>query len=546
MIKSNRRRFLTSVAGAAAAGSVNLGTPQRARGAISGPPDHSARAYDMRIASAESFRAMSLPKHQPNGDEELYADKRNSFAKCLPHDDLGRVRPDAYESMTAAINSGRTEDYKKIPMGGQLKLKNPQAAHSYAMEGLDTHQFLMRPAPTFASAEQAGELVEVYWQSLTRDIPFSEYETNRKILDACEDLTRMSDFRGPKIDGRVTPGTFARADFPGVLNGPYLSQFLLLPVASGATKYEQKVHTELPGSDYLTLYATWLDTLRGAASKTDTFDPVLRYVRSGRDLAAWLHRDWAYQGYLNAALIMLEMGSAFRGGLDVVRTYSDNNPLLYSTNEEGFVTWGAPDITELVARVSKLAFQACWCQKWLVHRRARPDEIAGHVHNHVNGRAQYDFHSDLLNSAVLRAVESTNGSYLLSQAFSEGSPSHPAYPSGHSTMSGACATVLKAFFREDFVIPNPVVPSPDGLELLPYNGPPLTLGGEINKLVSNIGIGRDWAGIHWRTDFSEGVKLGEEVAIHALRDFGKQYTDDFGGFTFTKFDGERITVCPFC
>jgi hypothetical protein len=72
------------------------------------------------------------------------------------------------------------------------------------------------------------------------------------------------------------------------------------------------------------------------------------------------------------------------------------------------------------------------------------------------------------------------------------------------------------------------------------------LGGEINKLVSNIGIGRDWAGIHWRTDFSEGVKLGEEVAIHALRDFGKQYTDDFGGFTFTKFDGERITVCPFC
>jgi hypothetical protein len=30
--------------------------------------------------------------------------------------------------------------------------------------------------------------------------------------------------------------------------------------------------------------------------------------------------------------------------------------------------------------------------------------------------------------------------------------------------------VLKAFFNEDFVIPNPVVPSEDGLSLQPWKG----------------------------------------------------------------------------
>lgn len=544
MPKTNRRKFIRSFAAVAAAG-AGPGVGARPRTAID-TSDRKSRVYDMRVSASNYFRGMPDGVHESNGDEERYADKRNSYTKCLPHDQLGNVQPDAWDSLMRAAISGRSEDYENIAMGGQLKLKNPQATHSYAMEGLDSYQFRLKPAPKFDSAELAGEMVELYWHALARDVPFAEYETNRTIHDAAEDLSRLSDFRGPKVNGRVTPQTIFRGDLPGAMTGPYISQFLLLPIAAGATRYDQKVRAVAPRLDYLTNYATWLDTQRGIVSKADRADPPGRYIRSGRDMAEWVHRDFSFQGALNTTLILLDIGGAGRGGLEVVRIFSDNNVLLYSKNQEGFVTWGAADIIDLIGRVCKFAFQAAWFQKWQVHRRARPEAIAGRLHNHLTGASRYDLHEDLLNAPVLSTVRANQGSYLLSQAWSDGAPTHPAYPSGHAIITGACVTVLKAFFREDFVIPNPVVASPDGLDLRPYTGEPLTVMGELHKLVSNIAFGRDWAGIHYRSDLAEGWKLGEEVAIQALRDFGKQYSEDFGGFAITRFDGTRITVCPSC
>ena len=82
----------------------------------------------------------------------------------------------------------------------------------------------------------------------------------------------------------------------------------------------------------------------------------------------------------------------------------------------------------------------------------------------------------------------------------------------------------------------------DGLSLEPYTQSPLTAGGELNKLASNIAIGRNIAGVHWRSDATESLKLGEAVAISVLRDQRPTYNEDFAGFTFTKFDGTRVTV----
>jgi len=39
------------------------------------------------------------------------------------------------------------------------------------------------------------------------------------------------------------------------------------------------------------------------------------------------------------------------------------------------------------------------------------------------------------------------------QSYPEGSPTHPAYPTGHGVVGGACITVLKFFFDGTFVIP---------------------------------------------------------------------------------------------
>ncbi len=78
----------------------------------------------------------------------------------------------------------------------------------------------------------------------------------------------------------------------------------------------------------------------------------------------------------------------------------------------------------------------------------------------------------------------------------------------------------------------------------PYTGSDggqLTIGGEMNKLAANIGIGRNHAGVHWRHDYVDSLPLGEAVAIAMLRDMGNCWNQPFEGFSFTKFDGTRIT-----
>lgn len=68
------------------------------------------------------------------------------------------------------------------------------------------------------------------------------------------------------------------------------------------------------------------------------------------------------------------------------------------------------------------------------------------------------------------------------------------------------------------------------------------MGGELNKLASNVGLGRNAAGVHYRSDGIEGLKLGEAIAIGILQDYREIYNENFGGFTFTKFDGTRIVT----
>jgi membrane-associated phospholipid phosphatase len=294
----------------------------------------------------------------------------------------------------------------------------------------------------------------------------------------------------------------------------------------------QRIRTTAPDVDYITSYSNWLAVQNGASTEGNQFDQTPRYIRNGRDLGEYVHRDFSYQAFINAALILLGM----RAPLD------SNNPYNNSKSQSGFSTFGAPHLLDMVARVANSALNAGWFQKWLVHRRLRPEAFGGRIHNHKTGAARYPIHTDVLNSEVLNRVFSKQRSYLLSLAYPEGSPAHPAYPSGHATIAGACVTVLKAFFKESFVIPNPVEATTDGLSLVPYAGSDLTVGGELNKLASNIAIGRDTAGVHWRSDGIEGLKLGEAVAISILTDMKGCFNENFKGFSLTKFDGTEVTV----
>jgi hypothetical protein len=172
----------------------------------------------------------------------------------------------------------------------------------------------------------------------------------------------------------------------------------------------------------------------------------------------------------------------------------------------------------------------------------RPEEFGGRVHQTKTGAASYPIHADLMNSAALTGVYAANGTYLLPQSFPEGCPLHPSYPQGHGTVAGACATTLKAFFDETQIVTNAVVASDDGLSLQPYTGGALTVGGEINKLAFNVAMGRDFAGIHYRSDAEAGILLGEQVAIAVLQDMVDTYAETFSGFQFTLVDGTPVNI----
>jgi len=85
----------------------------------------------------------------------------------------------------------------------------------------------------------------------------------------------------------------------------------------------------------------------------------------------------------------------------------------------------------------------------------------------------------------------------------------------------------------------------DGLSLMTYGGADagqITVNGEINKLASNIGLGRNFAGVHWRTDYSDGLRLGEAVALSILTDQREIYGEEFSGFAIQRFNGASVTV----
>jgi hypothetical protein len=550
----SRRGFLGAAAAAAAQASVGLApllaaAPARAAtGPVGGPPSAGRarrdRAFQARYEAALYHRGQPVFAHPANGDEERYPNRIGSYSKGLPHDAFGEVDAAAFGALQQAARSGDPADFEAIPVGGR-PLTNPQAGLAFDLEGADPQHFPVPPAPALGSAEEAGEAVELYWMALLRDVAFLDYDLHPDAAAAVADLNGLTDFRGARRNGRVTPRTLFRDPLPGALKGPYVSQFLWLGTPYGAEYVERRMRTVLPGSDHLTAYDEWLAVRDGGAGGASGWDPVRRYVRNGRDLAEWVHRDVLFQAYFNAYLILAPppdpSDPATGGGLGCPTNAGD--PYRSSRNQAGFATFGPPHFATLLCEVSTRALKATWYQKWLVHRRLRPEEFAGLVHHQLaSGRYPGVLHGDVLGSPALERVHDRHGTWLLPMAFPEGCPTHPSYTAGHATVAGACVTILKALFDESFVIARPVAASRDGLALEPYSGPALTVGGELDKLASNIATGRNIAGVHWRSDARESLRLGEQIAVSILRDQRGCYNEAFAGFTFTGFDGETISV----
>jgi hypothetical protein len=530
----NRRIFL-SQAGAGLTSALFLPSSYGAESETQANSELRAqKALRLRIELAKADSSVHVPPQETNGDSERYPSHLANFSKGFKHDDLDLVDRYDYELYLKALCTGRWEDFEEIPLGGKSKLSNPMAAFSYSLEAMDPHRSWTPPPPAFASDEQAADMVELYWLALTRDIPYAEYESNNLIAQACADLTRFGPSTQVRVNNVVTPNTIFRAPLPGCLTGPYISQFLLLDVPIDNVISTQ-LYPGLGATDYMTDYAEFLSIQNGAlAPPLPPLTPP-RYTISPRDGISYVHKDFPFQSDENATLILAGFGPGCA---------ADGNPYKKSKTQAGFVTYGVPMFIDWVSRATTCAIKAGWYHKWLVHRRIRPEEFGGRVHNKIVRKADFPISERLFHSDVLNRVHSAQGTYLLSQSYPEGCPLHPSYPAVHATIAGAAITVLKALFDESFTIPNPVIPKASGESLEPYAGEALTIGGELNKLAANIAFSRDAAGVHYRSDSVNGLRLGEAVAISLMRDLLSIIPDNQLPLTFHNFSGELVTIHP--
>ncbi|MDF2441473.1 MAG: hypothetical protein JWN98_2457 [Abditibacteriota bacterium] len=176
-------------------------------------------------------------------------------------------------------------------------------------------------------------------------------------------------------------------------------------------------------------------------------------IQTGRELARWFEAETPGLGHRHA--------------LNCLILSCDLSPVRQAR------IWMALDVAIYSALI------AAWHYKWASDRpctayRPRPWEVDNSV-------------SVLYDKCVKNTGCGDDGNDPF-PPLSPGSPRHPAYPSGHSTVGGAGSEILKYFFtgaRER---------------------------AELDKLADNSGMARLWAGIHYRSDHEQGLKLGRSVA----------------------------------
>lgn len=383
-----------------------------------------SRARVIHVANAEELRYRipfdssqfpGMPSHIAN------------YTKGLPHDKATGVilNPNDFQTFIRAIDAGDKFSIREIPLGPQIPeprfmsgiagpgtdvraWESMGGGNTYDLQGPDAQTVTMPPAPTLDSDELIAEITESYWMALLRDIPFSAFKTCSDVRNAVESLNRtawvqlsknggnafLTDAERRRLRGPFTPETVFRGITHGDLDGPYLSQFMLIgntgignahSIADGFIQYgghrvDQRVRAVEKGRDFMTTWQSFMDVQNGADVRNrEVYDDEVgfRFISTPRDLATYVHFDALYQAYLNACLIMLGMGVPFDKGLP----FQLDDDI---DKQQTFATFGGPHILSLVTEVATRALKAVRVQKFNVHRRLRPEAVGGLVERVFN------------------------------------------------------------------------------------------------------------------------------------------------------------------
>ena len=508
---------------------------------------------DFRKERAEK-RADELDLSQKKNQDLENRNYAALYGKCLEHDaTTGLPSEENIDKLITALETGEQSDFDAIELSATAtrKLESPQAALSFSISGGDPEGFKFEPAPALASREAAVEMMEVYERNILRDIPFNVISGEVSGSAQQEtDLTRAiatlnafgSDYKGPKEGGVVTRKSLFRGSGKDELKGPYVSQFLLQDINLGAHTIVQQSRVDT--GEYGYTEANWLAIQNGSVPVAQT-NGANQYTFSPRVLGSFVHIDFVYQAFLYASAYLLGNGAA----------RNDAFPQL--DKETNFVNSSGPaDIAAAIGEISRHALKATWVQKWRKHLRLRPEAMAGRIVKEESGDLPAGtVHPEVFSTGgnTIAAVKAFNSDVArpngagdnlawLPVQYAEGSPTHPSYNAGHAGIAGACAALLKMYFKDGAwsSLGTSTVESTDGSGLTAYAGADagdMTIHGEIDKLASNMSYGRDFGGVHYRIDGSEGILLGEKVAIEWMIDNAAQSHVNIGTIEFISADG---------
>ena len=480
--------------------------------------DGEKRAAFNRRLVADYLRTVSLLsnaiENQNNGDEQNVPGAASQFTKTFSHDATTGL-PDAtgiasYQQLVKAINNGQQADFNAIVrVAGSNKLVNPQGALAFSLQGAESSLFSIPLFPTMNSPELAANMIENYLMVLCRDVVFSDYGTGlgtdtpglgasaSKTNDAAAVLQALgSAYVGPRNNGGVVDANVIfRCNSYGSLIGPMVSQFLLQPIRTVAPALLSSTPPFLIFSqqrpiaqsrEFNVIFSDFIAIQNGLIPRpylaSDFHAVNVRYMITGRDLGSYVHWDVDYEAFYNAAIILAQFGFPFSTSLPYMNGAT--------TNEAPFATMGIIDAFGLIGDVATEAIKVTWAQKWRANRACRPEGFSGSVHNiKVTGSNPFNINNSLFVAHagvdVLANILAHNqaqaglpgnpftmgdaSTYLLTQLYPEGSPAHPTYPQGHSTIAGACITVIKAIWEDTTLLNTKFAPAK------PTPGNPTTL-----------------------------------------------------------------------
>lgn len=463
------------------------------------------------------------------------------YSKGLQHDPTTMLAQESdIKEIQLALETGKQSDFDDIKLVGARKQASPQGSLSSELSGGDPEGFSMTSPSALSSRQSAAEMAEVYLKNIMRDKPFKEYEDgSQEIQDALDVINAFGDdFKGPKESGAVTAKTLFRGESPGCEVGGYVSQLFINEIGVGNFSYEPKGPTK--SGVYGNTKANYLEIQNGNVPVSQTIDSTKKFIFNGRQMGSTVHVDLVFQHFYEAAAVLLNAGVSVGSQVKV-------------GSKEGNFLGGPVLTTSGIGEVSRHALKTAWVQKWRKHLRLRPEAMAARVVAEKAGDLPVGtVHADLMSSAVIGMVEAFNAANggdnaaFLPVQYAEGSPTHPAYPAGHATISGASATFLKIMFADGAWSTtglSEVQGNSDGSAVEAYSGSDagqITIHGEINKLAHNIALGRDYAGVHYRSD--SALLLGEKVAIQYYKDQKALFNEEIEDVTFVGFDGSNITI----